>query len=162
MSFRMARPIVLCLTLVALCAVPSAAQVYTGRIDASVTDSTGAVLPGVNVDISGPQNRTAVTDATGEAHFLNLAPGTYTVGAKITGFTDYLNKSVNVGAGASVPLKIAMAIGSVATQVQVTAETPVLDTKKMTTSTHVGVEELQNIPSARDPWVVMASTRLAL
>ncbi len=155
MSFRMARPIVLCLTLVALCAAPSAAQVYTGRIDASVTDSTGAVLPGVNVDISGPQNRTAVTDAIGEAHFLNLAPGTYTVGAKITGFTDYLNKSVNVGAGASVPLKIAMAIGSVATQVQVTAESPILDTKKMTTSTNVSVEELQNIPSARDPWVVM-------
>ena len=79
----------------------------------------------------------------------------YTVGAKITGFTDYLNKNVNVGTGASVPLKIAMAIGSVATQVQVTAETPVLDTKKMTTSTNVSVEELQNIPSARDPWVVM-------
>ena len=64
MSFRMARLMVLCLTLVALCAAPSAAQVYTGRIDATVTDSTGAVLPGVTVDISGPQNRTAVTDAT--------------------------------------------------------------------------------------------------
>ena len=48
------------------------AQVSTGRIDAAVADSTGAVLPGVTVDISGPQNQSAVTDALGEAHFLNL------------------------------------------------------------------------------------------
>ena len=108
-----------------------------------------------HVDISGPQNRTAVTDATGEAHFLNLAPGTYTVSAKLTGFTDYLNKNVNVGTGASVPLKIAHVDRRRATQVQVTGETPVVDTKKMTTSTNVSVEELQNIPSSRDPWVVM-------
>ena len=48
MSFRMARPIVLCLTLVALSPRRRAAQVSTGRIDAPVvTDSTGAVLPGV-------------------------------------------------------------------------------------------------------------------
>jgi Carboxypeptidase regulatory-like domain/TonB-dependent Receptor Plug Domain len=155
MSFRMARTTGLCLALLTLCAAPSMAQVYTGRIDASVTDSTGAVLPGVNVDISGPQIASAVTDTAGEAHFLNLAPGIYTVSAKITGFSDYLNKSINVGAGASVPLKIAMAIAGVSTQVQVTAESPILDTKKMTTSTNVTVDELQNIPSSRDPWVVL-------
>jgi hypothetical protein len=146
---------VLCAVLLALCAVPSSAQVYTGRIDASVSDSTGAVLPGVTVDIAGPQSHSAVTDALGEAHFLNLAPGTYTVSAKISGFSDYLNKNVNVGTGASVPLKISMAISGVTTQVQVTAESPILDTKKTTTSTNVSLEELQNVPSSRDPWVVL-------
>ncbi len=155
MSFRMARPMVLCVALLALCAAPSSAQLYTGRIDAAVSDSTGAVLPGVTVDISGPQSHSAVSDAMGEVHFLNLAPGTYAVSAKISGFSDYLNKNVNVGTGASVPLKIAMAIAGVSTQVQVTAESPVLDTKKTTTSTNVSVEELQNVPSSRDPWVVL-------
>jgi hypothetical protein len=146
---------VLCLALVALCAAPSAAQLYTGRIDATVADSTGAVLPGVTIDISGPQARTAVTDTTGEAHFLNLAPGTYTVGAKLTGFSDYLNHNVTVGTGASVPLQIALTIAGVSTQVQVTGETPILDVKKTTTSTNVSLEELQNVPSSRDPWVVL-------
>src|SRR4029078_13309563 len=43
----------------------------------------------------------------------------------------------------------------VAAQVQVTSESPVVDTKKMGTTTNVSVEELQNIPSSRDPWVVL-------
>jgi len=136
-------------------ATPSSAQVSTGRIDASIADSTGAVLPGVTVDISGPQSQSAVTDALGEAHFLNLAPGTYTVSAKLSGFSDYLNKSVAVTTGGSVPLKISMSVAGVSTQVEVTSDTPVVDTKKMSTSTNVSVEELQNIPSSRDPWVVL-------
>ena len=57
--------------------------------------------------------------------------------------------------GSSVPLKIALSIAGVSTQVQVTGEAPVVDTKKMTTSTNVSVEELQSIPSSRDPWVVL-------
>jgi len=136
-------------------ASPSTAQVSTGRIDAVVGDSTGAVLPGVAVDINGPQHQSAVSDAMGEVHFLNLAPGTYTVGAKLSGFSDYINKNVQVGTGASVPLRISLSIAGVATQVTVTAESPVVDTKKTTTSTNVTIEELQNIPSSRDPWVVL-------
>ena len=154
MSLRIARMMVLCMASLAV-ATLSHAQVSTGRIDATIVDSTGAVLPGVTVDISGPQSHSSVTDNLGEAHFLNLAPGTYTVSAKLTGFSDYLNKSVAVGTGASVPLKVAMAVAGVSTQVQVTSEAPVVDTKKMTASTNVSLEELQSIPSSRDPWVVL-------
>jgi hypothetical protein len=154
MSLRIARLAVLCAAVLAV-AAPSFAQVSTGRIDTAIIDSTGAVLPGVNVEISGPQNRSAVTDSLGEAHFLNLEPGTYTVSAKLSGFGDYLNKNVAVATGASVPLKISMAVAGVSTQVQVTSESPVVDTKRMTNSTNVSVEELQNIPSSRDPWVVL-------
>jgi hypothetical protein len=157
MRFRMARLMMSAATVVMTLALatPSAAQVSSGRIDASIADSTGAVLPGVTVDISGPQSHSAVTDTAGEVHFLNLAPGTYTVSAKLSGFSDYLNKNLVVATGASVPLKISLSVAGVSTQVQVTGETPVVDTKKMTTSTNVSVEELQNIPSSRDPWVVM-------
>src|SRR6476660_6153328 len=155
MKVGIARLMVICAAMIAFGAAQSMAQLATGRIDAVVADSTGAVLPGVAVDIAGPQIQTAVTDAMGEVHFLNLAPGTYTVNAKISGFSDYVNKSVNVGTGASVPLRIALSVAGVATQVTVTGETPVVDTKKTTTSTNVTVEELQNIPSARDPWVVL-------
>lgn len=154
MRVGLVRLAVLCASLLAL-ATPSAAQVFTGRIDVTVQDTTGAVLPGVTVDISGAQSSTAVTDGAGEAHFLNLAPGTYTVSAKLQGFADYLNKSVAVAAGTAVPLRVAMGVAGVTTQVQVSGDTPVLDPRKQTTSTNVTLEELQNIPSARDPWVVM-------
>src|SRR5258708_12263564 len=112
MRFRMARLMVSsALAVMALAiATPSAAQVSTGRIDASIADSTGAVLPGVTVEITGPQNQSAVTDPLGEAHFLNLAPGIYTLSAKLSGFGDYLNKNVPVGAGANVPLNIPLSV----------------------------------------------------
>ena len=115
MRSRIARMMVLSVAILAAIAAPSAAQVSTGRIDATVIDSTGAVLPGVSVDIAGPQSQTAVTDSTGEVHFLNLPPGTYTVSAKLSGFSDYLNKNVAVATGASVPLKINMSVAGVAT-----------------------------------------------
>jgi hypothetical protein len=155
MRFRIARMMVLWAALLAAVAAPSSAQVSTGRIDTTVADSTGAVLPGVTVDIAGPQKQMAVTDATGEAHFLNLPPGTYTVTAKLSGFSDYFNKNIVVATGASVPLKIALSVAGVATQVQVTSEAPIVDTKKTGTTTNISVEELQNIPSSRDPWVVL-------
>ena len=136
-------------------ATPASAQVYTGRIDMTVADSTGAVLPGVTVELSGAANRTAVSDANGEVRFLNLPPGTYTVTAKLQGFNDYTNANVAIAAGQSVPLRVTMGVAGMAEGVEVTAETPVIDTKKMTTSTNVTNEQLQEIPSSRDPWVVL-------
>jgi hypothetical protein len=136
-------------------AVPSAAQVYTGRIDVTVTDSSGAILPGATVDLSGPQTATAPTDAKGEAHFLNLAPGTYTVVASLTGFNQYTNRNVVVATGAAVPLRAMLAVGDITQTVEVTAESPVIDPRRAATTTNVTNDELQQIPSARDPWVVL-------
>ena len=154
MRERFARLAVLCASVLAF-ATPAAAQVYTGRIDITITDSTGAILPGATVELRGPQNTTAVSDAKGEVHFLSLAPGTYAVTAKLQGFGDYSNKNVPVAAGAGVPLKISLAVGGVTQQVDVSAETPVIDPKRTATSTNVTYEELQQVPSARDPWVVL-------
>lgn len=154
MKERLVRVALLCAAFAAF-AAPSAAQVYTGRIDITVTDSTGAILPGVTVELTGPQNATAVSDNSGEVHFLNLAPGTYAVTAKLAGFGDYNNKNIPVAAGVGVPLKIALSVGAVTQQVDVSAESPVLDPKRTTTSTNVTQAELQEIPSSRDPWVVL-------
>ena len=154
MRFRLARLFVMAAAMLAF-AMPSSAQVYTGRIDVTVADSTGAVLPGVTVEVSGPQNRTEVSDANGVARFLNLAPGTYTVAAQLQGFNAYSNTNVAVGAGSRVPLNVTLGVAGLAAAVEVTAETPVIDPKRMTTSTNVTNEQLQEIPSARDPWVVL-------
>ena len=138
-----------------LCAAPAAAQVFTGRLDVKVQDSTGAVLPGVTVTVSGPQNQEAVTDPQGEAHLLNLPAGTYQVRASLQGFADYLNRSVPVAAGSVMPLRVTLGVQGVSEQVQVAAETPIVEPKKQTISTSVTNQELQNIPTARDPWVVL-------
>src|SRR5207244_6094478 len=136
-------------------AAPVSAQFYTGRIDVTLSDQTGGRLPGVNVDITGPVNQSQVTDTQGEAHFLNLPVGTYTVKAALSGFNPYTNTNVPVVSGGAVPLEVRLAVSVTAETVTVTAATPVIDVKKETTTTNVTLEELQNIPSARDPWVVV-------
>ena len=60
-------------------AASARAQVFTGRVDVIVEDATGGRLPGVTVDLTGPVFQTQVTDAQGQAHFLNLPVGTYAV-----------------------------------------------------------------------------------
>ena len=62
---------------------------------------------------------------------------------------------MDVATGASTPISIKMGVAGTQETVNVTAATPIIDTKKETTTTNVTLEELQNIPSARDPWVVM-------
>ena len=146
---------ILAALILAVFAMPVSAQVYTGRIDVTAVDSTGAVLPGVTVEIGGIQKAMQVTDARGEAHFLNLAPGNYMVTGKLTGFGDYKNDAVAVGAGSIVGLKATLSVGGVTATENVKAETPVLDTKKVSISTSVSLDELQKIPSSRDPWVVL-------
>ena len=135
----------------------ASAQVFTGRVEVTVEDSTGGRLPGVNVDLTGPLNQTQVTDAQGQAHFLNLPVGIYAVKASLQGFNPFVNNTVQVVSGASTPISARLGVAGTAETVTVTAATPVIDLKRDTTTTNVTLEELQNIPSARDPWVVMQS-----
>ena len=60
-----------------------------------------------------------------------------------------------VSVGSTVPLKVSLNVESVAQDVFVTAESPVVDTKRQTTQTNVTLAELQEVPSSRDPWVVL-------
>jgi len=143
------------LLLAMLAAPPATAQVFTGRIEVTVMDATGGVLPGVVVEVTGPQKATFVTGPDGVARFLNLEPGTYQVKATIQGFQEYQNTNVPVVAGGTVPLRISLKVAGVQEQILVTAESPIIDTKKSGTTTAVTLEQLQDIPSSRDPWVVM-------
>src|SRR5690348_12326729 len=118
------------LALLLYAASSATAQVFTGRIDVTVQDATGAVLPGVTVEVLGPQNQNAATDAQGEAHLLNLPPGTYQVKATLAGFSDYVNRAVEVRAGASVPLRVSLSVGGVTEQVQVSIDSPIVDPKR--------------------------------
>lgn len=136
-------------------AIPAHAQVFTGRIDVVVQDASGAVLPGVAVDITGPENASATTDTKGEAHFLNLAVGTYRMKAALQGFADYNNASIDVKAGASTPVRASLGVAGVSEQVQVSGQAPDVDQRRVAVSTTLSTAELQNIPSGRDPWVVL-------
>ena len=83
-------------------AAPAAAQ-GVGAIGGTVTDASGAVLPGVTVTLSNPRgtiggNQETVTDARGAFQFIRLVPGTYTVKADLAGFRPAVQENVVVNA----------------------------------------------------------------
>ena len=126
MRVRLVRLAVLCAAVVAF-AAPLFAQSYTGRIDVTVADSTGAILPGVSLTITGPQSASAVTDEKGEAHFLNLAPGHLHRCGQAVRLRRLHQPKVPVLGGGSSPLKIALSVGTVAQTIDVSAESPLID-----------------------------------
>ena len=114
-------------------AVPAGAQYgsNTGGIDGKVVDEQGGVLPGVSVTVTGvgaPQ--TVYSDARGEFHVVNLAPGVYTVALALQGFTTVNRENVTVALGRNTELTIPMKLSAVAATVTVTGEAPVIDTRR--------------------------------
>src|SRR5215472_8764006 len=63
-------------------------------------DASGAVLPGVTVEVSSPalieKTRTAITDGTGQYQVVDLRPGTYTVTFTLTGFSTVKREGVEI------------------------------------------------------------------
>jgi hypothetical protein len=139
-------------------APPAGAQVNAGNIYGTVVDQQGAVLPGVDVTLEavsiGGQPRTTVTDSQGQFRFLNLDPGTYKVSTNLAGFNK-MEREVIVTTGVNTNISFPMALKSVEETVTVTAETPVIDTKKVGTLTTLTQEELQSTPQSKDPWALL-------
>ena len=115
----------------------ASAQVFTGRIDVTLEDTTGGRLPGVSVDLTGPVNQNQVSDANGKAKILNLPVGIYTVKAVLSGFNEFTNANVQVATGAATPIAVKMGVAGTTETINVTAATPIIDVKRETTTTNV-------------------------
>jgi hypothetical protein len=144
--------------LIALLAVSAYAQIQSGNIYGKAQAKDGSALPGVTVTLTGvgaPQ--TVVTDAAGNFRFLNLAPGSYGLKAELAGFgtSTRTGVSVNLGRNADVTMTLNP---SAAESIVVTAEAPLLDVRKTGTGADISKVELENVPSARDPWVILQQT----
>lgn len=141
--------------LVSLIAVGAYAQAQSGNIFGTVTANDGSALPGVTVTLTGvgaPQ--TTVTDAQGRFRFPNLSPGTYSLRAELAGFGSATRSGVTVNIGRNAD--VAMTLNaSVSQTITVTAEAPLLDVRRTGTGATVTEVELEQVPTARDPWVIL-------
>jgi hypothetical protein len=141
-------------------ASPVQAQQQTGRVDGVITDSTAAVVPGATVLLTGPAiaQLETTTGTNGDYHFLNLAPGTYVVTAKLPGFADVVRENVIVSTGASTQIDLQMRPSGVTETVTVTGASPVVDVRRTTNEVTFDQTQLQEIPTARDPWSLLQQT----
>jgi hypothetical protein len=137
-------------------AVPAYAQLATGNVYGMVADESGAALPGAAVTLKGSGATMSTTSgADGRYRFLNLPPGSYTVSVALTGFSTVNRENVIVNTGASVDIPVSLKVAQVEETITVTAESPVIDTKRIGTSTNFTQEELAKVPNSRDPWALL-------
>lgn len=106
------------------------AQQITGTIRGTVSDSSRAVVPGVTiqvVNVATGATRAVVTDESGRYRAFNLAPGTYTVAAELTGFSPVIRDGITVNINREVAVDIVLQLGQLSEQVTVSGESSTVD-----------------------------------
>jgi Carboxypeptidase regulatory-like domain len=125
------------------------AQSPQATISGIVTDSVGAVVPGVQVTAINPtttKRTTAVTNEEGFFVLTQLPIGGYTIEAEKTGFKKFVRQGLTLTTGATVPLDIQLDIGAASDTVTITGETPLLQTRTSDVNTLIESKTVQDLP----------------
>src|SRR5712671_1731891 len=124
-------------------------QITTGVIDGIAADTSGAVLPGVDVEIRNVDTnftRTLTTDAGGRFVALQLPPGRYTVTLKLSGFATVVQENVVVTVGEAVRLSPVMKVSGIAETVTVTTMSPAVDTTRAAAASTLDQTTIETTP----------------
>jgi hypothetical protein len=138
---------------------PAFAQDFRGRINGTVSDTSGAVLPGVTVTVTSPaliQPQVQVTSTDGGYRFLALPPGVYQVAYELGGFQSVKREGIRVVIGQTLTVDQQLQVATLQETVTVTGASPVVDTTTTTMGTNFTKELLTEIPNARDVWAAMS------
>src|SRR5262245_28989821 len=145
--------------MVLLAASLAGAQAAQGEIGGTVTDESGAVLPGVTVTAvlgTTRETRTAITDPSGRYRFNNLPVGVYLIQAELSGFGSVRIENYRLSIGQSTILDIKMKIASVATEITVTAAAPLIDATKSDLSGAIDELQVKELPVIGRNWLGFA------
>src|SRR6266571_2688899 len=139
---------------ISLLVVPAMTYAQAGAaLTGVVTDTSGAVLPGVMVEAKSPvlieQVRASVTDETGRYRIVDLRPGTYSVTFTLPGFATVLRDGIELSGTFVATVNAELRVGSVQETVTVSSETPVVDVQSTKTQETLQNEVINSIPTGR-------------
>jgi hypothetical protein len=150
MSMRTARAAFVTLALLVLVPVAAFAQ---ASLTGVVKDPSGAVLPGVTVEVSSPEliekTRTATTDDGGRYRIVDLRPGAYTVTFSLQGFNALKREGVTLQGSAVATVDAELKVGGLEETVTVTGETPIVDVQSTRRQTTIDNEVITSLPVTR-------------
>ena len=128
----------------------SECQTVTGNIVGTVTDTTGAVIPGAHVvakNMGTGVESSTITDKAGVYHILYLPTGQYQVTISAAGFTTQIFPPFNLVLDNSAKVNAQLKVGSATTNVAVTASSAqLLDTNDATLGLVMSSQEIDTIP----------------
>ena len=125
-------------------------QITTGVILGTVTDATGAVLPGVTVEArhTGTNfSRTTVTDGDGRYILLQLPSGPYSVTFTLSGFATLVHENVPLSVGQSVTLPVSMPVSKVTETVTVRSAPSVVESTRTAAATTLNALTVEHTPN---------------
>jgi len=130
-------------------AMPALAQV-TGTVAGTIRDSSGAVLPGVTVTITGPTLQrpsvTVTTAADGTYRLQLVPPGVYQVVAELTGFNAQTRQNIVGVLNQQTTLDFVLPVAGVTESVQVSAESPIVEVTRSAATITVTQQTIDNLP----------------
>jgi len=142
--------------LLALSAVGLLAQTAgSGEIAGTVTDPAGAVVPGATILIHNTDtsaDRSLTTNDSGIYTAAFLQTGHYEVSAGKTGFAKAQHTGILLEVGRTITIDFALTVQAGTQTVNVTSETPVVDTDKTEVSQEVSQELVENLPIVGRRW----------
>jgi hypothetical protein len=142
------RTVLFAVVLALLPSLASPQATATGIVTGRVTDSSGAVLPGVTISFKSPEalgQYTAVSDAQGIYRVSSLQPATYEARAELQGFQAVVH-TVTVRVGTTVTVDFTLPVGSMAETVVVTGEAPIVDPERAGLSVNINNTALTSLP----------------
>lgn len=144
-----------------LLAMPARAQ-FRGGVQGTVTDETGAVIPGANVALTDQETQRRLetkTDSSGTFIFNGLPPAQYSLVVTQKGFQEN-DEQVAVNAEAIQQVNVRLQTGAVTSSVTVVAETsPAIDTSNGDVTRSLTTQEILRLPQiGRDPYELLRLT----
>jgi Carboxypeptidase regulatory-like domain/TonB dependent receptor-like, beta-barrel len=131
-------------------------QAANGSIEGTIVDASGGVLPGVTVTVTNVDTgiaQTAVSNEKGLFRVLLLPLGTYKVSAELQGFKRFEKVGVTLSVGETAVVNATLTVGQVSEVVNVTGDSPVLNTARIDIGHTMSDKEVHNLPLvARNPY----------
>ena len=125
------------------------AQTITARLNGSVVDPSGLVLPSATVvveDLGTSYTQTTRTDSSGEYLFPSLPVGMYRLTATMTGFSTYTQTGITLAVGQSATVRVPMAVGSTDENVTVNSDASLVTTDSPTVEAVIGQKDIVGLP----------------
>ena len=146
-----------CCLLVFLTVSPARADNLYGTIRGTVSDQTGAVIPGATVTIRNQGtgiSRTAQSLADGGFEFVNLlAPATYAVSVEKEGFRRFVSENVHLEVNQVFVANATLEVGAGLQQVTVEAQTAQINTTGMQLGTTITGNTIVDLPLNGRNWI---------